>query len=609
LTAGGGSPPPPLLADTRIGGPDPAPSRSRVSWRLISPRSVAHASAGPAWSDQIARSGLHVDLGRSSLGLQAPPADAASVLEDAHDAIHMRRSDRYADTVAAGSARREPKDQLSRLEWYVELRAVADAVELDPVGLRQQSLITDRPGRPAQDLVSRAPDEPERACDPLGVEREAVTVGEIQQRGQGITAAHAANLMGEQLGRNVRVVGRGVRGRPPAPVGRSDDRVRVRCGRPTEVPGVGEIAAPIAVGRVAGLPAAGRRQRDDAPRAPAGGKLQRHVAAERVADDVRRLEPGRLHRALDPIGERRGGQLAVERGAAGVAGERRREDVVVALQRGQDELPGPPRVGDPVHADERRAGASSVIRGESRVHETGHGTGVARVGVTVTRETTTDLAVLDRLVQPRGKLIVDVGCAGGALVRRLAALGAEVVGVEVSMQQLAAAATEPGARYLIGHAQALPLDDASVDVVLFMRSLHHVPPPEMVDALREAARVLRAGGVVYVAEPLPDGKFFEVVSIVDDELEVRLAAQRALADASRAGLERVTTIDYDVKVEIAGLDALRARIVSVDPQRAATFDARADELARALGTGRCFVQPMRADLLRLAAQAGAAASS
>jgi SAM-dependent methyltransferase len=227
----------------------------------------------------------------------------------------------------------------------------------------------------------------------------------------------------------------------------------------------------------------------------------------------------------------------------------------------------------------------------------------------VTRETTTDLAVLDRLVQPRGKLIVDVGCAGGALVRRLAALGAEVVGVEVSMQQLAAAATEPGARYLIGHAQALPLDDASVDVVLFMRSLHHVPPPEMVDALREAARVLRAGGVVYVAEPLPDGKFFEVVSIVDDELEVRLAAQRALADASRAGLERVTTIDYDVKVEIAGLDALRARIVSVDPQRAATFDARADELARALGTGRCFVQPMRADLLRLAAQAGAAASS
>ena len=233
----------------------------------------------------------------------------------------------------------------------------------------------------------------------------------------------------------------------------------------------------------------------------------------------------------------------------------------------------------------------------------------ARVGVTVTRETTTDLAVLDRLVRPSGKLIVDVGCGGGALVRRLAALGADVIGVEVSEQQLAAAAAEPGARYLVGRAQALPLDDASVDVVVFMRSLHHVPPSEMADALREAARVLRPGGVVYVAEPLPEGEFFELISMVEDEREVRLAAQRALGDAPRAGFWRVTTVEYDVKVEIAGVEALRARVVSVDPRRAAAFDARAHELARALGSGRCFLQPMRVDLLRLAAQAGAAARS
>jgi SAM-dependent methyltransferase len=227
----------------------------------------------------------------------------------------------------------------------------------------------------------------------------------------------------------------------------------------------------------------------------------------------------------------------------------------------------------------------------------------------VTRETTTDLAVLDRLVRPSGKLIVDVGCGGGALVRRLAALGADVIGVEVSEQQLAAAAAEPGARYLVGRAQALPLDDASVDVVVFMRSLHHVPPYEMADALREAARVLRPGGVVYVVEPLPEGEFFELISMVEDEREVRLAAQRALGDAPRAGFWRVTTVEYDVKVEIAGVEALRARVVSVDPRRAAAFDARAHELARALGSGRCFLQPMRADLLRLAAQAGAAARS
>ena len=224
---------------------------------------------------------------------------------------------------------------------------------------------------------------------------------------------------------------------------------------------------------------------------------------------------------------------------------------------------------------------------------------VARVGLTVPREITTDMAVLDRLVQPGGKLIVDVGCGGGALVRRLAARGAHAVGIEVSAEQLAGAVGGDGVRYMVGRAEALPLDDASADVVVFMRSLHHVPQSEMLSALREAARVLRPRGLLYVDEPLPEGDYFELVRIVEDELAVRQAAQRALDAAGLAGLERVTTVEYLVEVEIPGLDALRTRFVSVDPRRAEAFDAHADELARAIGSGRRFLQPMRADLLSL----------
>jgi ubiquinone/menaquinone biosynthesis C-methylase UbiE len=228
----------------------------------------------------------------------------------------------------------------------------------------------------------------------------------------------------------------------------------------------------------------------------------------------------------------------------------------------------------------------------------------------VAREVETDLGMLERLVSVDGRDVVDVGCGGGALVRALAARGARVTGVEISDSQLTAAVEADGAsgsRYLVGRAQALPLEDASVDVAVFMRTLHHVPPDDLLDALREARRVLRDAGVVYVAEPLAEGEFFELILVVEDEREVRAAAQQALARVSMVGLERASTVEYDVRQRVADLEELRARVVSVDPTRAASFDAHRAELAEAferLGEAgerageRCFRQPMRADVLR-----------
>jgi SAM-dependent methyltransferase len=222
-----------------------------------------------------------------------------------------------------------------------------------------------------------------------------------------------------------------------------------------------------------------------------------------------------------------------------------------------------------------------------------------------------DLAVLEQLAEPSGKDVVDIGCGGGALVRALTARGARVTGVEISDQQLAPALANDGgsgARYLIGRAQELPLEDGSVDVAVFMRTLHHVPVESMLAALREARRVLRHRGAVFVAEPLPEGEFYALTSLVEDELAVRAAAQESLGQASVAGLERETTLEYDVRICLADMSALRDRIVSVDPARAEVFDARRAELSETferVGEAgerpgeRCFRQPMRADLLRV----------
>jgi SAM-dependent methyltransferase len=182
--------------------------------------------------------------------------------------------------------------------------------------------------------------------------------------------------------------------------------------------------------------------------------------------------------------------------------------------------------------------------------------------------------VLSQLVELDGRDVVDVGCGDGALVRRLAGLGARVTGVEVDPDVVAAAsAREPvaGERYVHGTGQDLGLPDASADVVVFMQSLHHVPPNAMDTALREAARVVRAGGAVYVQEPLPEGPFFELVRLVDDETEVRALAQAALAGASAVGLQCEHELRFDVPVTLNGFDALRARIVGADPSRAGRF--------------------------------------
>ncbi|MGO9496984.1 MAG: class I SAM-dependent methyltransferase [Solirubrobacteraceae bacterium] len=228
----------------------------------------------------------------------------------------------------------------------------------------------------------------------------------------------------------------------------------------------------------------------------------------------------------------------------------------------------------------------------------------------MTREVIGDLAMLERLVPPAGKDVVDVGCGPGALVRALSERGAQVTGVEISESQMAEAIERDdgrGARFLVGRAERLPLEDGSVDIVVFMRSFHHVPQADLGAALAEARRVIRPRGAVYIAEPLAEGAFFELTRMVDDETEVRAGAQAALARAADAGLERATTVDYDAPLTIAGLPGLRGRVVAADPARADRFEELSAELAEGIerlgepgdraGEWR-FLHPMRADVLR-----------
>jgi SAM-dependent methyltransferase len=208
----------------------------------------------------------------------------------------------------------------------------------------------------------------------------------------------------------------------------------------------------------------------------------------------------------------------------------------------------------------------------------------------------TDIDVLAELVELEGREVADVGCGDGALVRALRERGAAAIGVEVSEEAVARAyARHPGGRYLVGSADALPLADRSVDACLMMRSLHHVPAEAMGAAFAELHRVLRPDGVAYIAEPVAEGEYFELVALVDDERAVRELAQAAIASAP--GFTRARTVEYEVPLRLSGFGAFRDRVVAADPERADVFAAREDELRERFAGLSADTAPMRADLL------------
>lgn len=102
----------------------------------------------------------------------------------------------------------------------------------------------------------------------------------------------------------------------------------------------------------------------------------------------------------------------------------------------------------------------------------------------------------------RGRTVVELGCGGGQWAAALRRAGARVVGVDLSAAQLAhARRTARSARFVQASGHAVPLRDASADIVMsdhgattFLR---------LDDWLPEAARVLRPGGrlAVCIASP------------------------------------------------------------------------------------------------------------
>ncbi len=105
----------------------------------------------------------------------------------------------------------------------------------------------------------------------------------------------------------------------------------------------------------------------------------------------------------------------------------------------------------------------------------------------------------------RGRLALDVGCGNGRHTELLTDHADRVVGLDVSRGLLGEARTraterEFDATFLQGDAAALPLQAETVDLAVYVATVHHLTPrSRRVASLDELARVLTRGGRALVS--------------------------------------------------------------------------------------------------------------
>lgn len=159
--------------------------------------------------------------------------------------------------------------------------------------------------------------------------------------------------------------------------------------------------------------------------------------------------------------------------------------------------------------------------------------------------------IADFLPEDSVRAVVDVGCGTGIWSEAMAKLlGIEVYAVEPEDGMRSHAASvrpHPNVRYLAGTAEALPVDDDSVDAAWLSTVIHQFS--DLGEAARELRRVLRADAPVLIRSSFPGRQ---------DEIElfhVFPGAMRLARTWPRLG--RVITAFEDAGFRFEGLDRVR----------------------------------------------------
>ena len=205
--------------------------------------------------------------------------------------------------------------------------------------------------------------------------------------------------------------------------------------------------------------------------------------------------------------------------------------------------------------------------------------------------------------------VLELGCGKAEKTRKIATAGmvASIVAMEVDEIQHGKnlqVTDLSNVTFRQGAAEAIPADDASFDIVMMFKSLHHVPVSVMDQAFSEIRRVLKPGGLAWISEPVYAGEFNEVIKLFHDERQVREAAfdatQRAVADGR---FQLVRQRFFSVVSHYRDFKQFEEQVIRVthtnhrlSPELNETVRQKFE--AHMTPSGACFRNPLRVDILR-----------